>query len=80
LSAGLLAAVEAAGLKCPADVSVAVLGQPKDRPDVTGFEVSRRELGRRAVRLLVDQITGSRRTDQQLLEYLPVPGATAGPV
>jgi hypothetical protein len=30
--------------------------------------------------LLVDQITGARRTDQQLLECFPMPGATVGPV
>ncbi|ADB34674.1 transcriptional regulator, LacI family [Kribbella flavida DSM 17836] len=79
LSAAALAAVESAGLVCPRDLSLAVLGQPKDRPDVSGFEVPRWELGRRSVRLLVDQITGARRrTDQQLLACRPVPGSTVG--
>ncbi|MFC5267063.1 LacI family DNA-binding transcriptional regulator [Kribbella qitaiheensis] len=81
LSAALLAAVEAAGLRTPGDLSVAVLGQPKDRPEVSGFEVPRRELGRRAVRLLVDQITasGPRTAQQILLDCVPVNGSTLGP-
>ncbi|TWD73454.1 LacI family transcriptional regulator [Kribbella amoyensis] len=80
LSRAALAAAEEAGLRLPEDLSLAVLGQPKGRPDVSGFEVPRRELGRRAVRLLVDQITGARRTDQQLLDCPQVPGATIGAV
>jgi DNA-binding LacI/PurR family transcriptional regulator len=81
LSAAALAAVEAAGLRTPDDLSLAVLGQPKDHPEVSGFEVPRRELGRRAVRLLVDQITGSapRAAQHILLDCLPVDGATIGP-
>ena len=81
LSAAALAAVEAAGLRTPDDLSLAVLGQPKDHPEVSGFEVPRRELGRRAVRLLVDQITGSgsRTAQQVLLDCLPVDGSTIGP-
>jgi hypothetical protein len=69
---------------CPVEVSGGPLGGgagtaegPAGR---TGLEVPRRELGRRAVRLLVDPITGARRTDQRLLECVPVPGATVGPV
>ncbi|ONI71760.1 LacI family transcriptional regulator [Kribbella sp. ALI-6-A] len=79
LSAAALAAISEAGVSLPEDLSIAVLGQPRDRPDVTGFEVPRWELGRRAVRLLVDQISGARRSDQQLLECRPIPGSTVGP-
>lgn len=81
LSAAALAAVDAAGLRTPDDLSLAVLGQPKDHPEVSGFEVPRRELGRRAVRLLVDQITGSgpRTAQHVLLDCLPVDGSTIGP-
>jgi DNA-binding LacI/PurR family transcriptional regulator len=82
LSAALLAAVAAARLRTPGDLSLAVLGQPKDHPEVSGFEVPRRELGRRAVRLLVDQITGSgpRTAEHVLLDCVPVAGSTIGPV
>ncbi|GAA1604128.1 LacI family DNA-binding transcriptional regulator [Kribbella sancticallisti] len=81
LSAALLDAVAAAGLRPPDDLSLAVLGQPKDHPEVSGFEVPRRELGRRAVRLLVDQITasGPRIAEHVLLDCIPVAGSTIGP-
>lgn len=80
LSAALLEAVK--GVRVPGELSVAVLGQPKDHPEVSGFEVPRRELGRRAVRLLVDQITSSDPSSPQqvLLNCAPVAGATIGPV
>jgi DNA-binding LacI/PurR family transcriptional regulator len=81
LSAALFAALAAAGLTAPSDLSVATLGQPKDRPEVSGFDVPRRELGRRAVRLLVDQITasGPRGVQQVLLDCVPTAGSTIGP-
>lgn len=80
LSAALLEAVR--GVRVPGELSVAVLGQPKDRPEVSGFEVPRRDLGRRAVRLLVDQITssGASSPQQVLLNCTPVAGTTIGPV
>ncbi|WP_020391427.1 LacI family DNA-binding transcriptional regulator [Kribbella catacumbae] len=80
LSAALLEAVK--GVRVPGELSVAVLGQPKDHPEVSGFEVPRRELGRRAVRVLVDQITssGARRPEQVLLDCTPITGSTIGPV
>ncbi|WBQ06847.1 LacI family DNA-binding transcriptional regulator [Kribbella sp. CA-293567] len=78
LSAALLAAVE--GVEVPAELSIAVLGQPKDHPEVSGFEVPRRDLGRHAVRLLVEQITSSANAvvPQVLLECRPVEGSTIG--
>jgi len=79
LSAALLEAVK--GLRVPEELSIAVLGQPKDHPEVSGFEVPRQELGRRAVRLLVDQITSvdPRHPQQILLDCVPVSGSTIGP-
>jgi DNA-binding LacI/PurR family transcriptional regulator len=67
------AAVAEAGLSCPDDLSLAVLGRPPSRAVtnravtsravtngvVTGFEVPRREMGRRAVRLLADLVAAT---------------------
>lgn len=80
LSAALLDAVR--GIQIPHELSIAVLGQPKDHPEVSGFEVPRRDLGRRAVRLLVDQITssGSWVAEQVLLDCIPTTGSTIGAV
>ena len=80
-------ALAAAGLSCPADLSLAVLGRPPARsattPVVTGFEVPRTEMGRRAVRLLADLVAapdgGASLTVHQLLPCPPVPGETVGP-
>jgi DNA-binding LacI/PurR family transcriptional regulator len=78
-------AVFAAGLSYPADLSLAVLGRPPVRtgpgPVISGFEVPRREMGRRAVRLLADLVAadGDRPDPHQLLECPPVDGETVGP-
>ncbi|MGW7517927.1 LacI family DNA-binding transcriptional regulator [Streptomyces sp. NPDC054796] len=52
----LLTAVEGAGLSAPADVSLALLGSPPadlaGRPEPTGFDIPRAELGAAAVRAL----------------------------
>ncbi|MFC0627723.1 LacI family DNA-binding transcriptional regulator [Kribbella deserti] len=83
LAKALIAAIDAAGLSCPDDLSLAVLGRSPALPEASGFEVPRRELGRRAVRLLVDQITtapGKRPTVQELLPCRPITGTTIGPV
>jgi DNA-binding LacI/PurR family transcriptional regulator len=76
LSAALLDALH--DFRVPDELSVAVLGQPAGHPELSGFEVPRRELGRRAVRLLVDQITasGAATPEQILLDCIPVPGST----
>ncbi|PRY34849.1 LacI family DNA-binding transcriptional regulator [Umezawaea tangerina] len=59
------------------DLSFAVLGRPPEGgTDVTGFEVPRREMGRRAVELLVELITGDPGDLHQLLPCTPVPGTT----
>jgi DNA-binding LacI/PurR family transcriptional regulator len=82
----VVGALAAAGLTSPADVSLAVLGRPPARtaaaPVVTGFEVPRAEMGRRAVRLLADLVAapdgGASLTVHQLLPCSPVPGETVG--
>ncbi|GAA3464203.1 LacI family DNA-binding transcriptional regulator [Saccharothrix longispora] len=76
-------AVEQAGLSVPHDLSLAVLGQPPDEdPAVTGFQVPRYEMGRAAVRLLVDLVTGVVTPDSpqahRLLPCTPVPGRSVG--
>jgi DNA-binding LacI/PurR family transcriptional regulator len=59
------------------DLSYAVLGRPPEGgTEVTGFEVPRREMGRRAVELLVELITGDPEDLHQLLPCEPVPGTT----
>ncbi|GAA3566478.1 LacI family DNA-binding transcriptional regulator [Amycolatopsis ultiminotia] len=70
------AALDAAGLSTPDDLSLAVLGGP---PGVSGFEVPMREMGRRAVRLLVDLVTAAKSTPQQLLRCPSVAGSQVGP-
>ncbi|WP_245574058.1 LacI family DNA-binding transcriptional regulator [Amycolatopsis nigrescens] len=69
------AAIDAAGLSTPDDLSLAVLGGP---PEVSGFQVPMRDMGRRAVRLLVDLVTEQETTPQQLLPCPPVAGTTVG--
>lgn len=74
-------AVAAAGLAVPDDLSLAVLGRPPDDdPAVTGFQVPRHEMGRAAVRLLVDLVTGATPVDspqaRRLLACAPVTGAS----
>lgn len=81
----LIRAIDRAGVSCPRDLSLAVLGRPPTadpgRRPVTGFEVPRREMGRRAVELLVALISAGPGTElplQQLLTCTPLPGETVG--
>lgn len=80
LSAALLDALH--DIRIPDDLSIAVLGQPAGHPDLSGFEVPRRALGRHAVRLLVKQITssGTGSPQQILLDCIPITGSSIGPV
>jgi DNA-binding LacI/PurR family transcriptional regulator len=73
-------AIDAAGLSTPDDLSLAVLGGPAavGSGGVSGFEVPMREMGRRAVRLLVDLVTEQETTPRQLLRCPPVAGTTVG--
>lgn len=82
---GLGAAIERAGLSCPRDLSLAVLGAPvgaRGRAPgggavFSGFDVPMREMGRDAVRLLLRLIAGEEgvRT-RRLLPCEPVAGGT----
>ncbi|MFI5590977.1 LacI family DNA-binding transcriptional regulator [Amycolatopsis sp. NPDC051758] len=78
-------ALRAAGVSVPGDVSLAVLGRPPGGtagPEISGFEVPRRALGRAAVRLLaslVDPGTGEPSL-HRLLNCPPVAGETIAPV
>ncbi|WP_243770300.1 LacI family DNA-binding transcriptional regulator [Amycolatopsis acidicola] len=74
--AAVSTAIAEAGLSTPDDLSLAVLGGP---PEASGFAVPMREMGRRAVRLLVDLVTDKETTPQQLLACPPVAGETVGP-
>ncbi|MFC9859535.1 MULTISPECIES: LacI family DNA-binding transcriptional regulator [unclassified Streptomyces] len=75
-------AVRDAGLACPRDVSLALLGSPPadlaDEPEPTGFDIPRLELGAAAIRLLAALVAG-----EQAVEPLVAcpfrPGATVGP-
>jgi DNA-binding LacI/PurR family transcriptional regulator len=74
-------AIADAGLSCPGDFSLAVLGRtPDDDPSITGFVVPRYEMGRAAVRLLVDLVTRETTATspqaRQLLPCAPVAGTS----
>jgi DNA-binding LacI/PurR family transcriptional regulator len=75
-------ALAAAAVTVPGDVSLAVLGRPPAGtagPEVSGFEVPRRAVGREAVRLLASVVnTGA--GEHRLLTCPPVPGETIAPV
>lgn len=82
----LTRAIAGAGLRCPRDVSLALLGEyvvpPPGEPTPTGFAVPRRDMGRAAVELLIDVLTGTRVAvgrRQTLMACEFVPGETAGP-
>lgn len=75
-----------AGLRFPADLSFALAGEQVAHecgaPVLTGYTVPRHEMGRQAVRLLIDLVTGApvpsdRR--QRLLSCPPLDGETSGP-
>ncbi|TNC24111.1 LacI family DNA-binding transcriptional regulator [Amycolatopsis alkalitolerans] len=77
----LRSAAESAGLGCPGDFSLAMLGeevyQRPGEPVVTGFALPRREMGRRAARMLIALLSGDRAAGrQELLACTPVEGST----
>lgn len=78
----LLAAVAAAGLTAPRDVSLALLGSPPadlaGRPEPTGFDIPRAGLGAAAVRLLTALLAGEK-AEEPLVACAFRPGTTAGP-
>jgi DNA-binding LacI/PurR family transcriptional regulator len=80
----LRVAAASAELACPRDFSLAMLGEevypPPDGPVVAGFAVPRREMGRRAARMLIGLLSGDRAAGrQELLACDSVAGDTTGP-
>lgn len=71
-----------AGLRCPDDVSLALLGSPPpdlaDGPQPTGFDIPRAQLGATAVRLLATLVAGEDAPDP-LVACTFRPGASTGP-
>ncbi|SDZ32479.1 transcriptional regulator, LacI family [Saccharopolyspora shandongensis] len=78
----LLAAVNGAGLDVPGEVSLALLGSPPadlaGRPQPTGFDVPRAELGSAAVRMATALLAGEEAAEP-LVACTFRPGRTAGP-
>ncbi|ACQ81694.1 transcriptional regulator, LacI family [Beutenbergia cavernae DSM 12333] len=76
------AAADAAGIGIPSDCSVVLLGDPplgESSPDWTRYSLPREEMGREAVRLLLDLLDSDDREPRQLsLACTPVPGASVG--
>lgn len=79
---GLLSAVREAGLDCPAEVSLALLGSPPadlaSEPVPTGFDIPRPQLGAAAVRLLAALVAGEE-AREPLVSCVFRPGPTTGP-
>ncbi|WP_438829015.1 LacI family DNA-binding transcriptional regulator [Streptomyces hintoniae] len=77
----LLAAVDAAGLSCPRDLSLALLGSPPPdlagAPMPTGFDIPRTQLGAAAVRLLAALVAGEE-AGEPLVACAFRPGSTSG--
>ncbi|MFJ2894971.1 LacI family DNA-binding transcriptional regulator [Streptomyces sp. NPDC087218] len=75
-------AVAEAGIDCPRDASLALLGSPPadlaDGPEPTGFDVPRTRLGAAAVRMLAALVAGEEATEP-LVACTFRPGATSGP-
>nr|WP_239092208.1 LacI family DNA-binding transcriptional regulator [Streptomyces sp. SID14478] len=77
----LNAAVRAAGLSCPGDVSLGLLGSPPadlaGEPAPMGFDIPRHQLGAAAVRLLAALVAGED-AEEPLVACEFRPGRTAG--
>lgn len=77
----LRAAVDEAGLTCPDDLSLALLGSPPpdlvEGPQPTGFDIPRHELGAAAVRLLA-ALVADEQAEEPLVTCVFRPGATTG--
>ena len=71
-------AANTAGVPVPDELSlVSLSGSADPSGRQTGFELPRRDMGRRSVQMLIEG--GAERRDQQLLRCLPVEGASLGP-
>ncbi len=80
-------AIAELGLEYPRDLSLAATGaelnRRSDEPVITGFEVPRGEMGRHAVRLLIELLSGAElpvSERQHLMLCVPLVGDTSGPV
>ncbi|MGY3677709.1 LacI family DNA-binding transcriptional regulator [Streptomyces sp. TE33382] len=78
----LRGAVDEAGLSCPRDLSLALLGSPPadlaHEPEPAGFDIPRPQLGAAAIRLLAALVAGEQAAEP--LVTCPFrPGATVGP-
>ncbi|MEW1722902.1 LacI family DNA-binding transcriptional regulator [Streptomyces sp. NPDC093109] len=78
----LYGAARSAGVDCPRDASLALLGSPprdlSQGPVPDGFDVPRPQLGAAAVRMLAALVAGERATEP-LVACSPRAGSTAGP-
>lgn len=78
----LSAAARDAGLHCPADISLALLGSPPpdlaESPQPTGFDIPRAQLGAAAIRLLATLVAGEDAPDP-LVACTFRPGVSTGP-
>jgi DNA-binding LacI/PurR family transcriptional regulator len=78
----LHAAVRAAGVECPREVSLALLGSPPPDlaggPEPTGFDIPRPRLGAAAVRMLAALVAGQEATEPLVACVFRL-GATSGP-
>lgn len=77
-------AARSAGLRCPDDFSLALLGDRVGRspglPALSGFAIPRREMGRAAVRILTGLVAGDESVPvRQVLPCPPLVGETVGP-
>jgi DNA-binding LacI/PurR family transcriptional regulator len=74
-------AADEAGLTCPGDLSLALLGSPPPDlagdPQPTGFDVPRHQLGAAAVRMLASLVAGEE-AEEPLVACAFRPGVTTG--
>ncbi|MFC0528645.1 LacI family DNA-binding transcriptional regulator [Phytohabitans kaempferiae] len=84
LVAAFLAAADEAGLRVPGDASLVVLGDVGDESVTrrcTRFAVRREEMGRAAVRMLIEKLEAvdPSAVNRVTIPCVPVPGDTVGP-
>lgn len=86
LAKPLIRLAEEQGLRPPEDFSLTVLGDPleatNDIPDWTTFKIPRRDMGRHAVRLLIEILKATKPVEARgvTLPCTFVPGRTSGPL
>ena len=85
LARPLIRLAEEQGLRPPQDFSLAILGDPleaaEDNPDWTTFKIPRRDMGRHAVRLLIEIVEANSVKPQSVtLPCTFIKGWTSGPL